>query len=750
MKRLPALFLLLLWLGPQCLPAQSDHARPKVGLVLSGGGAKGFAHIGVLKVLERAGIRPDYITGTSMGSIVGGLYALGYPADTLERIAVEQDWNRILTDDIPLEEVLFEEKNYFKNQHIELPIDSTGVRTPEGLIQGQEIERLLSRLTLPAYRVNDFDSLPTPFRCMAVDLYYGTPCELSEGSLGRAIRSSMAIPTVFTPVRQDTLFLVDGGLIRNFPVQEARAMGADIIIGAHSGPRLTPREDLEGVSAILGQTLFLGSLADSEKQFEDVDLYIEPDIAPYGTSDFASAQDIITRGEKAALDLLPQLERLADSLDRLGPPPPKPPYPVVDSVFIDEVIVLGNSIYSDTEILEQAGIGPRQWITPDRLDQAVTTLFGTNHFTKITYTLLRDRDRTVLRLESVEKPNILVKGTLSYDSYHEVGIGVNLTLRNFLMPASRLMLVAKVANNHRYRIEFLKYIDEAQTRWFHTGIQFNVDRLPIIQEGRTTSEYRTADTPLDLWVYQRSGANLRFGLGLRFERLALSPTISESPLFDRLRYLNANYLASIDFNNLDRNIMPTRGNLISLEGGWVSSLSGRLTGPQPGLEDELNSLTSFDPYPRLSFRSEHFMPTGPRGSVVARPFAGLILTDQPLLSDFYALGAPVAVSRRSMPLFGLKANEVLVQTVLGTSLGYQYFPFENVLLAVDLSASFSGTPDFLEAQLLNLEDFFLGGGITAGYNSLIGPISLTLMMPFTEASYISPGLNAFLNFGYRF
>ena len=228
-----SLLLLTIFLLNLALQAQDNSRRPKIGIALSGGGAKGFSHIGVLKVLEEAGIVPDYITGTSMGSVVGGLYAIGYPVDSLAKLAIEQDWTQVLSDDLLLQEVIFEEKQYFKNQQLELPIQDGGVKAPGGLIQGQEIEHLLARLTLPAYQIESFDDLPIPFRCMAVDLYWGEPVEFSGGPLAEAIRASMAIPSVFTPVYKDSLILIDGGVIRNFPVQELQEMGADIIIGVH-------------------------------------------------------------------------------------------------------------------------------------------------------------------------------------------------------------------------------------------------------------------------------------------------------------------------------------------------------------------------------------------------------------------------------------------------------------------------------------------------------------------------------------
>ncbi len=743
---IPALLLLLALGLPGRLSAQDQ--RPKIGLVLSGGGAKGFAHIGVLKVLEEAGLRPDFITGTSMGSIVGGLYAMGYTADSLERIALEQDWNRVLTDVIRLDEVIYEEKDYFKNQHIELPFVDGRILTPGGLVAGQEIERLLNHLTLPAYKISNFDSLPIPFRCMAVDLYYGNTYEISGGSLAEAIRSSMAIPSVFTPVVNDTLVLVDGGLIRNFPVEEVRKLGADIVIGVHSGIRLTPRDQLSGVSSILAQAIFLGSLQDSEVQAEDVDYYIEPEILPFGSADFGSAREIIERGERAARDMIDTLRQLAGQIDSVGPAPEKNPLLPVDSIKLDSIRIFGNRMYSDAQILGRTDLVTGQYISPDRIDDAITTLFGTNYFTKITYRLDYERGRNILNLYCIEKGNILVRGTLSYDSYHEAGIGASLTFRDWVTPGSRLMLIAKVAQNHRYRAEFLKYLNRSQNLFLQAKVQYNNDRIPIIVEGRNTSQYVMKTLPMELGLFQRTGTNFIYGLGGRVERLSLKPRTTQDIFFERLRYLNLDLWAYFGYSTLDRNIMPRRGSRTELEAAWVSNLSYRLIDPEGNEQDIFGD--EYISYPRLTFHHESYIPTGEKGSIVLSPFAGLLLSDQIFLGDFFLLGSPESISSRSFPFYGLEANEYSTQMVLGSSLGYQYFPTDNLLLALNVSGALVESNLDDSTSFSTLDTFLMGAGLTAGYNSLVGPISLTLMLPFTDKEDIQGDLKAFLSFGYRF
>jgi NTE family protein len=210
----------------------NEVQRPKIGVVLSGGGAKGLAHIGVLKVLEELDLRPDYITGVSMGALVGGLYALGYSAEELDSIANDIDWKESFADKLLYNQVRINVKNDYKDYQIHLTgNDFNEVGLPIGVVDGRLISELLSGLSWGSIGTNDFDDYPIPFRCIATDIVSGKPIMFSSGNIAQAMRASMAIPTAFTPVVIDTLLLVDGGVVNNFPVKECFDMGADIVIG---------------------------------------------------------------------------------------------------------------------------------------------------------------------------------------------------------------------------------------------------------------------------------------------------------------------------------------------------------------------------------------------------------------------------------------------------------------------------------------------------------------------------------------
>lgn len=275
---------------------QQEPYQPKVAVVLSGGGAKGLAHIGVLQALEKAGIYPDIVTGTSMGGVVGGLYALGYSADEIEGLTSNLNWGELLGNQMPFEDVAFEEKKFYGRYIVELPIIGLSPQLPKGLIEGQNLNSFLSDVTRSAHGINDFDELPIPFRCVATDIATGTRVILKDGSLAEALRATMAIPSIFTPVEIDNTLLVDGGLVRNFPVQEAIDMGADIVIGVFVSEDLDAKEDLNTLFDILMQAASVMGAYDTREQRKLVNFYIEPDIKGFSTGDFNSARAIIKKG----------------------------------------------------------------------------------------------------------------------------------------------------------------------------------------------------------------------------------------------------------------------------------------------------------------------------------------------------------------------------------------------------------------------------------------------------------------------
>lgn len=732
------------------LSAQSGQPRPKVGLVLSGGAAKGMAHVGVLKVLEEVGLEPDIITGTSMGSLIGGLYAIGYRADSLEALLLQQNWDRVLSDRVGLRNVILEEKAYFENQLFEIGYKDGSFVPPSGLIYGQQVDNLLARLTLPAYQIQEFRDFPIPFRCVAADIVQGEPVVIDSGQLAEAMRASMAIPTLFTPVERPGKLLIDGGLIRNFPVEEAKAWDADIIIGVYTGYVKADADKLKNFSKILMQSGFLLSVQDTEAQMPLVDLYIEPDLTRYGPQDFQKADSIILKGEQAARAVLPQLKQLQDSLSAIGRKTPAPQLEMPDSFCIDKIAIAGNMRYPESEILGRSGLEPGYSYTPQDIEDGINRLMGTNKFKKVTYQIRGEGPQTLLRLNCIERSPTLLKTAVNFDNYSNAGFRFNITSRNAILPASRLMLNSVVSENYRFHLNYLKYLDGQQQYAWITELALTRDKIPVFENGDQDEEYSLVEALVDFKLQRRLNPNLALGLGVQQENLFFNPRVGVGTLFDRLNYTNYNLYGFLELNSLNRNIFPTSGTRLSVELKGLSNQRFEVDGLNPDAGLNRDSLFSIRPYVKFSLRTQSYVPTSRRGSVKLSAFLGLVTSPNNTFGDFFLIGAPEALTRRSIPFYGLNTNHFVAQAAVGGGMGYQHFFRHNMFYALDANAGLFAAPERMGEAEIELDQFIVGLGLTGGLNTLIGPVKLTLMYPFAGNVNTSRDLKLFLSIGHRF
>ncbi|MBP7798023.1 MAG: patatin-like phospholipase family protein [Thermoanaerobaculaceae bacterium] len=311
---LAAALCLALPAAGRAAPAQETAPhRPRIGLVLSGGGALGLAHIGVLKVLEELHVPVDCVAGTSMGAIVGGLYAAGYAPEEIERLAYELPWNRLIEDQPDRRHLPYRRKvdDQTYLTPIQLGLSGGRLRMPSGLIAGHRLGIELRLLTLRVLGSDDFDRLPLPFRAVAADIGTGEMVVLRRGELARAMRASMAVPGVFSPVELDGRLLVDGGVVDNLPVDQARAMGADIVIAVDVGTPMAAKRRPDSIASILSRTTDMLTRVNVERMLPSVDLLIQPEVRTFGLLDFDQGREILPKGETAARARAVDLARLA-------------------------------------------------------------------------------------------------------------------------------------------------------------------------------------------------------------------------------------------------------------------------------------------------------------------------------------------------------------------------------------------------------------------------------------------------------
>lgn len=439
--------------------ADEDTTGTSVGLVFSGGGAKGFAHIGVLKVLEEVDMPVDYITGTSMGSVIGGLYAMGYRADELEEIIINTNWSRMFASEISRRHIPLEDKVWEGRFFATIPIREDGLQLPSGVVGGHQISLLLSRLTWQVHDVEDFRNLPIPFLAMATNIETGEPVVLDHGYLPEAMRASIAIPSVFTPITIDDKYLVDGGLVRNLPVQEAFDLGADKTIGINVTTQLEPVEELRDLFDILNQTLNIGMLANVKEQEAIADKMIRPNLSGYTLQDFGSAEEIIKLGEDAARQQYDELKELADYLNqKRGGPQQRVERENVSPVTIDEIVVTGLENTSEERLLNIFELELGNTVLPAEIEEAIDRLYSTPLFERITYRVKQSDDgKNTLLINVQEITHDDLNLGFQYSTQRRASLDFNVAFRNLMMESSTARLTLTLGEEFEFDAQYFNY-----------------------------------------------------------------------------------------------------------------------------------------------------------------------------------------------------------------------------------------------------------------------------------------------------
>lgn len=742
------LFLLITLLLHTALFGQIDNEgpndRPKIGLVLSGGGAKGMAHVGFLKVMEEAGIEPDYITGTSMGSIVGGLYAIGYSADEIGNLLKSQNWNEVLSNDVKLSDISINEKDSYGQYFAEFPIQGIEIKLPKGLIFGQRVMDLLNYYTLPAYDIDDFDSLPIPFKCVAADITNAEPVVMDTGSLAMAMRASMAIPTVFTPVNWGDRLLVDGGLSRNFPVEEVKNMGADIVIGVYTGGVLKDKESLNSMIDILTQSAFFMGIFDAEEQKKMVDIYIEPDLNGYTAADFVKVDSIISRGEQAARAYTAQLDSLANFQHKYRAKPESSVLSMPDSIVVQKIKVRGIDPKYHNFVRARLGIEPYKPFHVSQLEEGINRVYGSRYFYRVYY-VFEDNKRgdKALVIYGEGKPTGFLGASVHYDSEKRAALLLNTTFRDLLIPSSRLSLTANLSESPGFQVDFFKYF--GKRRRYTIGTQFNSDAfdVPVYTNGDLSRLYKYNYTSYEVYSRYALTNDSRVSVGGLLERTSMKPKVHNTIDFEKWLIKNKQLYASFELNTTNQRYFPNRGLDITLRYEYNFDLKYDIT-----LEDTASNFSSdmFNKtFGSLKLHLDYYQPILEPLTLHVYSHAGLTFGENFTLVKQYMAGGIFTAYSYLIPFTGFNELEYTALQILSGGTGLQYEIFTDIFVEprVNILLSADYLEDFVNTSLE--ERFVLGYGLQIGYSSLVGPVLVSV-----SSNTYNNKARAFFNLGYRF
>lgn len=704
----------------------AQNAQPKIGLVLSGGGARGLAHISLLKALDSLNVKVDYIAGTSIGSIIGGLYAMGYSGKQIEQIAYEQNWNSLFENHVNLKSVTIEEKKEYSRYAVSLPIKKGQISLPEGVNNGQALTNTLTELFSPAYRIQDFDSLPIPFHCIATDIVMGEAVVLKSGNLGEAIRASMALPTFFPPIKLNGKLLSDGGLIQNFPVQEVKRMGADIVIGSYTGTALKKEEDLDNAINILYQTNSFSEIHASNLQKDSCDILFEPELPTIQLLDFDKVKEIIELGnldiDGLTTSLSPYSTEFDDSLTKAPPSRLR--------IDIDRVIINGTKHVSEEFVLSKLHkTRQSRRIDFETLNKEIGRIFGSRLFDYAYFKVDLINEESVLTIQVKERERQHINFAIHYDSYNQVSAVFNITIRNTLLKNSRLLFTGVLSSRPKVNLSYLKYIGKRRNISVEAGSNFNNFELPVYSNNEKVLDLSYKYLKFYGKIQSSVTQNLLIAIGLKQEYTYLNSSVKLSNFLDQKTHKNAGVYAQVKFNSFDRWYFPKKGTYLGGEFTYNFGIHSTFKNDtiEYGQGNKLSIGSNNKNFVKSTIDWRSVLSIGNKVALSGFINLGYITNDNTLLINGNYLGGVNRVSHLGKNFVGLYDMEVLSNTFAIVGMELRYEPIRNIFLSFPvnvLAYEYESLVEVVTTQT-NSPDRIFGYGVSLGYLSLIGPIQLT-------------------------
>lgn len=715
--------------------ADTHPKRKKVGLVLSGGGAKGMAHIGALKVIEEAGIPIDYVVGTSMGSIIGGLYAIGYTPEQMDSMVRKQDWPFLLSDKISRREMNMMERESNEKYVISVPFSKKAIKeVTGGVIKGQNIANLFSELTLGYHDSIDFNNLPIPYACVSEDISKGEEYVFHSGILSTAMRASMAIPGVFTPVRLDSMVLVDGGVTNNYPVNIARQMGADIIIGVDVQSSLKPADELDNAGTILAQLIDLMGQEQYEKNLKETDVHIKVNVKGYSAASFSrSAVDsLIVRGEEAAIA---QQEALLQLKKKIGIPdnyrPERPPkYEPADWVMVNEIHFNGLDEKDKQWIMKRCDLVENGFNSITRIEEATSIIRANTNYSSVIYKLTQDKHGEYdLQYTLNKKQESRINIGIRFDSEEIATLLVNArTLLNTRLPS---YVSATARMGKRYGGKLTYGIEPSPLTTLSLSYQFRYNDIDYYQMGRrsfnSTFRHHTGEISYhNVWL-----RNVQFEIGTRYELYNYGKFLHHegNPVFNPKHEHFFSYYANLHYESYDKAYYPSKG--VKLHGSYTL------------YTDNMLEYDDHTPFSGVVGAFEGVIPLSNRFAVIPSVHGRLLFGKNIPYSKMNVMGGDIMEQylRYQLPFAGTTRVELMDNSLLigGIKLRQRMGSIHYLTLTGNYALSSHKIKNILKERTM------FGCAITYGMDSMFGPLEATL-----NYTNHSDKIGFYINLGYKF
>ena len=698
------------------LGASSQKKQPKVGLVLSGGGAKGFAHIGVLKEIDKAGLQLDYIGGTSMGAIIGGLYAVGYSGNQIEEIMLNTNFLALLRDKLPRKAETFFEKEYGEKTFFTLPVDKGKIGLPRAISTGQNVLNFLLELfdTTEAYQ--DFSKLPIPFFCIATDLENGAPVLLEEGSLPLALRASGSFPSLLNPVAIDGKLLTDGGIANNLPASVMKDKGVDIVIGVNVEGKLFQKEKLNSVVSVLNQIMSYPMYRNTDEEIKKLDVYIHPEIYKYTVVDFDKKAQILEKGTVAAKKFTAVFEEIA--MRQVEKKRRKMKIFPIKKLLISEIGVQGIQNYTRAYILGKLKMKVGDRLSRKEITAKIHSLSATRNYNRIEY-YLSENVHGSYRLdfkvkEANESANL--KLGVRYDLLYKSSILATYSQKHLFKKNDLLSVDMILGDNIRYNLNYfvdngfyISYGFRSRYNHFRTNSKFNqVSDLPKV------NSINLGYSDITNQAFFQTTYSRKFALGIGIEHkwirastATLAATTAPVTIIDENNYWSA--FGYLKLDTYDKKYFPTKGYFADFNFKWytASSQNNNRFKMFSQVRGTLGFATTF--VDRLTFQN-----TNEIGFTIENPASNLF--------DFYLGGYNQNYINTFVSFYGYEFAELSNSSFIKSQFDLRY--------KLGTAHYFSFIANYARLENNVFEDLQLFDNIKSGYavgysyNSFIGPIEL--------------------------
>lgn len=709
-SRISLILIQLLFLNSILVHAQENSIegkRPKVAVVLSGGGAKGFAHIGVLKILEEEGIPIDIIVGTSMGNLIGGIYSLGYNADEIEMLVTNQNWEQVLLDKIPREDLFFNDQ--ILKQRYQLSLSFSNVKSiglPQGIIKGQNVLNIFCGLAANVPEKADFSKFPISFACVATDLETGEEVVMREGFLPTAMFSSMAIPGVFQAANHNNKLLVDGGAVNNFPADVAKQMGADIIIGVDIRGNLLPRDKLATMDGVISQMVnFLGQGKDSINN-SYCDILIRPDITGYSVGSFSNeaADTLIRRGEKAAMQMKDQIRQLKEKYN-LQPRHYSRSLVNKTNWLITKINFPDNNFLNDDFLKNKLNLELPGNYSTNNIKNAINRLYGYGGFALVYYYLSDNPTGKTLNLKLTPQKKYSQHIGFKANTNDAAAVLLNTTRRNYEKAFNFLSLSTELSANPG--ASFVAESNKGNIPTLGTEIKTKYQNYNIFEKREKLYNADLFYSSASLYFYKTFWNKLNFGAGIKeeyFDGDIFTKNTNEQIFAEKINQLLTNVYGYIRFDDMDNFYFPTKGTRINFK---------------------FSLYTDFADYklsPEILFKMNRVIPVTPKTTLLCNIYSRIFFNnDYPLIkttlvggesySQYFNhhlpfVGLPPAIIGDSNTGVGLVGLRIKMGKIHYLSLLY------NLMVQGD------------DLDQLDKFSFIGGGGFKYSMDTGIGPIDL--------------------------